>query len=136
MSIKNKKFIIPIGFFFIIILFIFLVIKIFFQVEATKYVDAIPPKIPAKSPEDIGVAIIRYKPVFGGYVKVLYFEADPNKAEIDFRNDYSDDDSIGAREGKVIAEKRGPIWVITQYKVHWKCKRDFFEDSWSTNTCS
>lgn len=87
-------------------------------------------------PKSILMSFIGNEEYFNGYASLRYLGFEGNKVEIKMRNDSTGDDSIGATEDYIIAEKKEQGWTIVQHKTHWKCGRDFPFVFWTTHACS
>lgn len=139
MDIMRKKRMLLIGILSVIILISSFVYVYSYQ-RSLKYMEYPPPKIQADSIKSLVSMLIQRQEYFVGSVSVRFVDiahsADLNKAEIVLRNDSTGGDSLGTTEYKMRAEKKGQMWVITQYKSHWKCQRDLPFSFWTTNPCS
>ena len=88
----------------------------------------------AESPKDIAAHMISSEEGFRGDLTLDYLNSDA--ATIHIRNYAIGDDSIGAYEYYVHAERKPKGWQVTQYKTHWKCARGLiWPNFWSTSSC-
>ena len=88
----------------------------------------------ADSPKKIAQSMLAGEEYFKGDLKLNYLDHD--KAEITMRNYGTGDDSKAAIEYYVIAERAKTGWKITQYKLHWKCRRGlYWPKFWTTSGC-
>jgi hypothetical protein len=111
--------------------------KLYIYYSANTYISAKPPVVTADSLKSLTTALIQSQEDFNGTISIDTQVPNHDKAEITFINNYSGDDSVGAKEYKMIAVKNGQTWTITESKTHWKCSRDlFFSSYWTTSTCS
>lgn len=122
----------------IIFIVLLLIISLFFYAKytSTRYINAKPPSITSDNLKSLVATLIQNQEQFVGTINVRYIDSAQNSAEITLMNNYSGDDSIGATEYKMIAEKKGQFWTFTKGKTHWKCARDFFNNFWTTSSCS
>lgn len=130
---KNKKNVLLIIF---LIVLLFLFIFAIFNYSSSQYEETARPKIKAKDLQSLVALLIKQQEKFTGSVNVRYIDPGSlDKAEITIQNTTVYDDSIGATENKMIAERKGQTWVITSNKSRWKCARDYFFNSWTIGTC-
>lgn len=103
------------------------------------YKESIPPRNTADSLKNLVASLIRNGEGFAGSVHVSYIDPHHdgqwNKAQIKVLNTAVYDDSIGPIEYIAIAEKTGDVWKVTNYKDHWKCKRNIIFNFWTTSSC-
>lgn len=127
-----KKIFIPI----ILILIIFAV-YLFLSIQGSLTYKDIP-KIkmaPAASTKELTTNLINSNEFFTGSINIKYIELEMNSVEIKMLNNSTGDDSIRAEEQIIKAVKKNSKWEITESKVHWKCRNQYFYYFWTTNAC-
>lgn len=130
----KKKILLQIVIFIVIVPVI--LIRFYTQYSSNTYIPAKPPKISTDSLKSLSISLIQSQEDFNGTLNIETQTPDHNKALITFLNNYSGGDSVGATEYKMIAEKKGQLWTITESKSHWKCSRDlFFNSFWTISNC-
>ncbi len=113
-----------------------ILLKLYAHYSANTYIPEKPPAITAGSLKSLSLSLIQSQEDFNGSINIETQIPDHNKAQITFVNNYSGGDSVGTTEYKMIAEKKGQLWTITESKTHWKCPRDlFFNSFWTTSAC-
>ena len=114
-----------------------ILLKLYAYYLANTYIPVKPPEITANSLKSLSTALIQSQEDFNGTISIETDMPNHDRAEITFINNYSGDDSVGAKEYIMIAVKKGQTWTITESKTHWKCSRDlFFSSYWTTSNCS
>jgi hypothetical protein len=114
----------------------FILIKLYTDYSANTYIPEKPPAITGDGLKSLSQALIQSQEDFNGALSIETQPPNHNKAQITFMNNYSGGDSVGTTEYKMIAEKKGQVWTITESKSHWKCPRDLlFNSFWTTSDC-
>jgi hypothetical protein len=123
----------------IIIILIFLLYQTVSLYGSVHFKTSIPTRSTAGSVQAMVSSLLRNEEFFSGDISVKYIGRDSkgmqNKVQIKVLNTSTGDDSIGAVEYIVIAEKKGKNWRITDYKSHWRCARDIVFQFWTTSAC-
>ncbi len=122
-----------------IIIFLFLFYQAVSFFGSLQFKLSTPTRNTAGSVQALVTSLLRNEEFFSGDISVRYIGRDnngiQNKVQIKVLNTSTGDDSIGAVEYIVIAEKKGKNWRITDYKSHWKCTRDIVFQFWTTSAC-
>lgn len=125
--------------FFCVIILPILVYQLYSFQASLQFKEYPPPKNTADSLKSLVASLIQNEELFAGNVNVTYVDPNRNglwnKAQITLLNTAIADDSIGPIEYIAIAEKKGEVWSVVEYKRHAKCKRHIILKFWTTSPC-